>query len=449
MNFPSRILLFLLAGAAAGLLVVFLTDVTGILRITDQWPPTKTDLSNTTAAAVCFGGFLGALFGVANNLASGTRDWVRAVGFGLGIGVAAGFVGITFGMAVFAPLYVEKARNPLAFLGNVIARGLGWCFIGALAGTAEGWRKQSVRVGRNGLIGGAIGGLLGGAVFEIAPYLMPGVRAGAVSRTLGFVITGAMIGLFIALVQEWLKEAWVKIQVGRNEFSKEILLEKAESKIGRNELCDIPLFGNPQIGRSHALLVALPSGGYVVRDTGESPIGVLVNGAKVTSEQKLRSGDQIQIVDRVLVFFEKQVRQRTVLENRDVKQAPAIPVAQPGVSPYALNPSSNPSSNPSPGPFPAAGKGSRLVVVSGPHSGQSFALQAGLVFGRDPGNSAALPADTKASRRHAQLVTDGGGVALEDLGSTNGTFVNGQRITRVALAPGDQIVIGSTTLRVE
>ncbi len=440
MNFPSRILLFLLAGAAAGLLVVFLTDVTGVLRITDLWPPTKTDLSNTTAAAVCFGGFLGALFGVASNLASGTRDWVRAIGFGLGIGIAAGFVGITFGMAVFGPLYVEKARNPLAFLGNVIARGLGWCFIGALAGTAEGWRKQSVRVGRNGLIGGAMGGLLGGAVFEIAPYLMPGVRAGAVSRTLGFVITGAMIGLFIALVQEWLKEAWVKIQVGRNEFSKEILLEKAESKIGRNELCDIPLFGNAQIGRSHALLVALPSGGYAVRDTGESPIGVLVNGAKIAGEQKLRSGDQIQIVDRVLVFFEKQVRQRTVLENRDVKQAPAVPVAQPGVSPYTI---------PQAPPLGGGRGGSKLVVVAGPHSGQSFALQAGLVFGRDPGNSAALPADTKASRRHAQLVADGGGVALEDMGSTNGTFVNGQRITKVALAPGDQIVIGSTTLRVE
>lgn len=444
MNFPSRIVLFLLAGAAAGLLVVFLTDLTGILRISDQWPPTKTDLSNTTAAAVCFGGFLGALFGVASNLASGTRDWLRAIGFGLGIGIAAGFVGITFGMAVFGPLYVEKARNPLAFLGNVIARGLGWCFIGALAGTAEGWRKQSVRVGRNGLIGGAIGGLLGGAVFEIAPYLMPGVRAGAVSRTLGFVITGGMIGLFIALVQEWLKEAWVKIQVGRNEFSKEILLEKAESKIGRQELCDIPLFGNPQIGRSHALIVALPGGGYAVRDTGESPIGVLVNGAKIAGEQKLRSGDQVQIVDRVLVFFEKQVRQRTVLENRDRKASlpPNSGGFQPGVSPYAIP-------NPSPGPFPQAGKGSKLVVVAGPHAGQSFVLQAGLIFGRDPGNSGALPADSKASRRHAQLVGDGSGVALEDLGSTNGTFVNGQRITRVALAPGDQIVIGTSTLRVE
>lgn len=441
MNFPSRILLYLLAGGVAGLLVIFLTDITGLLRISDQWPPTPSDLSHTTTAAVVFGGFLGALFGVAANLASGTRDWLRAVGIGFGIGLAAGFVGITFGMAVFGPLYSPKASNPFAFIGNVIARALGWCFIGALAGTAEGWRKQSVRVGRNGLIGGAIGGLLGGMVFEMVPYLMPGVRAGGVSRTLGFLITGAMIGLFIALVQELFKEAWIKVQVGRNEFSKEILIEKAESKIGRNELCDIPLFGNPQIGKSHALIVAQPSGGYLVRDTGESPVGVLVNGAKISGEQKLCSGDQIQIVDRVLVFFEKQVRQRTVVESKDIKRPSANAPAQPGVSPYAMNPS--------PSPFPAAGKGSKLVVVAGPHAGQSFALQAGLVLGRDPGNNGALPADTKASRRHAQLVADGAGVALEDLGSTNGTFVNGQRITRVALAPGDQLVIGSSTLRVE
>lgn len=434
MNFPSRILLYLLAGGVAGLLVIFLTDITGLLRISDQWPPTSTDLSHTTTAAVFFGGFLGALFGVAANLASGTRDWLRAVGIGFGIGLAAGFVGITFGMAVFGPLYSPKASNPFAFIGNVIARALGWCFIGALAGTAEGWRKGAVRIGRNGLIGGAIGGLLGGTVFEIAPYLMPGVRAGGVSRTLGFLITGAMIGLFIALVQELFKEAWIKVQVGRNEFSKEILIEKAESKIGRNELCDIPLFGNPQIGKSHALIVAQPSGGYLVRDTGESPVGVLVNGTKISGEQKLRSGDQIQIVDRVLVFFEKQVRQRTVVESKDIKRPSANAPAQPGVSPYAVSP---------------AARVGRLVVVAGPHAGQSFALQAGLVLGRDPSNSGALPADTKASRRHAQLVADGAGVVLEDLGSTNGTFVNGQRITRVALAPGDQLVIGSSTLRVE
>ena len=428
MNFPSRIMLYLIAGGIAGLLVIFLTDITGILRISDHWPPSLSDLSHTTTAAVFFGGFLGGLLGAASNLASGTRDWPKAIGIGFGVGLVAGFVGITFGMAVFGPLYNPKPTNPFAFIGNVIARALGWAFIGALAGTAEGWRKWTVRIGRNGLIGGAIGGLLGGTVFEIAPYLMPGVRAGGVSRTLGFVITGAMIGLFIALVQELFKEAWIKIQVGRNEFSKEILIEKAESKIGRSELCDITLFGNPQIGKSHALIVAQPSGGYVVRDTGESPVGVLVNGAKITDEQRLRSGDQIQIVDRVLVFFEKQVRQRTVLASRDVK-APSTGGFQPGVSPYAL--------------------GGRLVVIAGPHTGQSFAFQPGLVFGRDPSNSGALPADTKASRRHAQLVGDSAGVALEDLGSTNGTFVNGQRVTRVALAPGDQIIIGSSTLRVE
>lgn len=433
MNFPSRIVLYLLAGGVAGLLVILLTDITGILRISDQINPTPTDLSHTTLASTLFGAFLGALFGAASNLASGTRDWLRAVGIGFGIGLAAGFVGINFGMAIFGALYVPRAPNPLAFIGNVIARALGFAFIGALAGTAEGLRKWTMRIGRNGLIGGAIGGFLGGTVFEIAPYLLPGVRAGAICRTLGFVITGAMIGLFIALVQELFKEAWIKVQVGRNEFSKEILIEKAESKIGRNELCDIPLFGNPQIGKSHALIVVQPSGGYAVRDTGESPLGVLVNESKISAEQRLRSGDRIQIADRVLVFFEKQVQQRTVVANRDVK-APSAGGFQPGVSPYSLA---------------RGGGGARLTVIAGPHTGQSFALQPGIVFGRDPGNSGALPADTKASRRHAQLVADSAGVALEDLGSTNGTFVNGQRITRVALAPGDQIVVGSSTLRVE
>ena len=61
----------------------------------------------------------------------------------------------------------------------------------------------------------------------------------------------------------------------------------------------------------------------------------------------------------------------------------------------------------------------------------------------------ALPADTKASRLHARLVADGGGIAVEDAGSTNGTFVNGQRVTRQTLMSGDTIVIGTTTLRYE
>jgi pSer/pThr/pTyr-binding forkhead associated (FHA) protein len=84
--------------------------------------------------------------------------------------------------------------------------------------------------------------------------------------------------------------------------------------------------------------------------------------------------------------------------------------------------------------------------------GTSFTLVKGapLVMGRDPMNGIGLPGDTKASRAHARVLQDGDGSwIVEDNGSTNGTFVNGQRITRQELAPGDTILIGATALRFE
>jgi hypothetical protein len=57
---------------------------------------------------------------------------------------------------LFGVLYVPQSQNPFSFVRNVFARALGWAFIGALAGTADGWRKWSFRVGRNGFIGGLL-----------------------------------------------------------------------------------------------------------------------------------------------------------------------------------------------------------------------------------------------------------------------------------------------------
>ena len=68
------------------------------------------------------------------------------------------------------------------------------------------------------------------------------------------------------------------------------------------------------------------------------------------------------------------------------------------------------------------------------------------VLGRDPSADFVLD-DELASRRHAQIVGRAGAWVLEDLGSTNGTLLNGKRTRRAPLADGDAIRIGSTVLR--
>lgn len=71
-----------------------------------------------------------------------------------------------------------------------------------------------------------------------------------------------------------------------------------------------------------------------------------------------------------------------------------------------------------------------------------------VTIGRLP-ECAIVLSDPNASRRHAQLRKDGDSVLLVDLGSTNGTQVNGIPRREHRLAPGDQITIGTTTLRFE
>ena len=58
-------------------------------------------------------------------------------------------------------------------------------------------------------------------------------------------------------------------------------------------------------------------------------------------------------------------------------------------------------------------------------------------------------ANVNVSRRHARLVFRDGGWILQDLGSTNGTLVNGERVGRCRLLPGDRLVIGDHHLRID
>ncbi|EQM73044.1 MULTISPECIES: FHA domain-containing protein FhaB/FipA [Microbacterium] len=114
--------------------------------------------------------------------------------------------------------------------------------------------------------------------------------------------------------------------------------------------------------------------------------------------------------------------------------APAAPVAKPA------------SARPSTGPATVA-TAKRLVITSGPKAGLELPLSAdSLTIGRSS-ESALVIRDDYTSSHHARLMLRGDSWAIQDLDSTNGTFVAGQRVSGspVALSLGTPIKVGATT----
>ena len=192
--------------------------------------------------------------------------------------------------------------------------------------------------------------------------------------------------------------------------------------IGRTEEGDGALAGDPEISRSHAE-IREEDGDWVVEDL-DSTNGTFVNGRKIDSPTRIKPGDTLRVGTSTL-HVEGGVAQPDVTSVREV--ASGQPTAARAVA----------------GP-PA------LEVVSGPAKGTELPLSGGeLVLGREAEGPGNLGEDAELSRRHARVTVSGGRLAIEDLGSTNGTLVNGREIDeRTTLHPGDTVELGTTTLKV-
>jgi pSer/pThr/pTyr-binding forkhead associated (FHA) protein len=137
----------------------------------------------------------------------------------------------------------------------------------------------------------------------------------------------------------------------------------------------------------------------------------------------------------LLLFFLRVLRAVWVQVN-----APPVPTA----------PASSPASTvaPAPPPAPAAQDLSLRVIEPPEHRGQTYALGEEVTVGRAAGCGVALP-DATVSQLHARVFRRDGRLYVEDLGSTNGTWVNRAKVSAPApLKRGDRLQVGSTVLEV-
>jgi pSer/pThr/pTyr-binding forkhead associated (FHA) protein len=255
---------------------------------------------------------------------------------------------------------------------------------------------------------------------------------------LGFAAIGAAVGLLIGLVQDLFKQAWVRVLVGKNE-GKEYLISNSVTTIGRSELCDIPLFGDPAIAPNHAAIEVDEAGGYILRVVAKMEPGVasvIVNGQVVSSAMGLANGDTIQLSKKQVEFHERMSRVRPAdlqMSGTPVRSAPVDAIPAGSAVPHERDLG-----------------GRRLIWLD---RNQPFILGSNGKFtiGRSLDRDIAI-ADSSVSRLHATIVAHAGVHSVSDEGSANGTSINGMplppRQSR-ELLPGDILGVGNAMLRYE
>lgn len=429
-----------------------------------------------TLYAIMVGGFIGGAIGAVNGWYQGSKlHLVRGLAMGAAIGVPGGLIGMQIAGSMFELIAGRGSMGAGLPLGQLIlARTIAFIPFGAMIGFAIGASGLSWKRAWVGALGGAVGGLLSGMTFDVisnavAPLTIaakggfqnigadgiPQIQAetGGPGRAATSVVIGCLIGLFTALFARMTRSAWLRLHLGRNE-GKEWIVDAPATFLGRSEKAHVPLFGDPNVAPMHAR-IERHGPQYILVDGG-SPIGTYVNGARV-SQIPLHEGAMIQIGPFHLTFLMKAGAAYRAAEA--MRSAPAQP---PSAMPNAAaDPNRTFVAMPAPAasagqtqampavPLPSApGVPRELVALEGPLTGQRFPLQPMMDIGRE-GGSLPLAFDTMLSRRHASIAVAGGSVQLTDLGSTNGTYVNGQRVQQASLRLGDRVTLGSTTFRVE
>ena len=195
-------------------------------------------------------------------------------------------------------------------------------------------------------------------------------------------------------------------EIGRAE------LAAGEVTIGRDQDRQLQL-ASASVSRRHARVVA--SGAQLLMLDDGSANGVLVNGVRIGGPTPIDARARVEIADF-----------RIVIESLSAEPTPSVQPFGAGV----------------------AAEGVRLVAQGGPFDGRIFPVIGDMFVGRAAENQLVLD-DPSLSRKHARLRGAGRRLEVEDLGSSNGTFVNGRKVGRATALPGDGIRFGELSFRLE
>ncbi|MEP0815197.1 MAG: VWA domain-containing protein [bacterium] len=288
-----------------------------------------------------------------------------------------------------------------------------------------------------------------------ALYRIPGLGA-ALARWMwpGVILTVIMaVVLIIVTYLKITRAVWLTVMITPLE-GKDFTITGGVATIGSLENNDVMLRHDASIQPNHAVLKETRDGYVIEALSRDHPIGI---GTEWVRRVVLRDRDSFWLGRTQFVFREKALREgERHPAERDFSDLPSLETMGDR--------------------FEAARLPAKLVAISGPHAGEVFALTQGrkIYIGRAnrgavPGSAGAqgagasasasgsevtvdvvLARDNRASRVHAAVRLDEMGCWAMDLGSTNGTYVDGVRVTvETPLLAGSTLQVGDTVLRAE
>lgn len=201
-------------------------------------------------------------------------------------------------------------------------------------------------------------------------------------------------------------------------------IKKKSFWLGRDPSCDLVVEASAVIvSRRHARIIQQGSKFFLIDNNSFN--GTFLNGNRVSTLLEVKNGDEIQLGFSGPVFRFEGGTQITIRESRNDQKTVVFQQR------FALQ------------------EVSRRDVTTEPSllMSLSFDDRKELTIGREDGNEIKLDS-LQVSKRHARLRRTFEGIIIEDLNSTNGVFVNGQRVSKKLIKPGDLIQIGVFLIRV-